>query len=150
MRVRRSLWSARRVAALGYGGTLAAAGLAFAVMGAPNIGGIATLLGVVGLVFGIHSFGRLGSDTTVRTSDARRKNLSNRTWLGGLAFGIGVIVLADGRLAAKPGERGIAAMDRVGSILLAAVAVGAGGMVALSARKRLAAEKGGRLSIEKG
>jgi hypothetical protein len=114
---------------------LLALGVGLAALGAAYMSAIATVLGLAALTHGIHTFGRLGTDTHAGAGVVRRRQLSNVMVLGALAFGLGVGVLADGRLG-----RALAASsspDLFAGVLVAAVAAGGGGIAALLARKRL-------------
>jgi drug/metabolite transporter (DMT)-like permease len=110
-------------------------GLGFASVGASQVAAVATLGGFIALIFGIHSFGRLGCEMAVGAQAAREKRLSNILVLGVLGLGLGVLLLADSRLSRSPLTD--PSLDRLGGILLATAAAAAGAIATLWARKRL-------------
>ena len=137
--------------ALAIGGALLALGLAFAALGAASTSAVVTLAGLVAVIHGIHTFGRIGTETRVSALVVHKARLSNAMVLGALTFGLGVVVLADGR--ASRAFAGSPSPDQVGGLLIALLAVGGGGVAVASARKRLqqlGSTERHRRAVEKG
>jgi hypothetical protein len=85
-----------RSALLLWGGGLLVLGISLVGVGAAAVGAAPLLAGLFNIVYGIHTYGRLGAEEeTPDGEDAARAARSSMAWTGGLTALAGVLVAAD-------------------------------------------------------
>jgi uncharacterized membrane protein HdeD (DUF308 family) len=115
------------------GGTLLLVGLAIVGTDSGGMGAVVALVGLVAIIYGIHAFGRLGSeDMTPGSAEAVARSSSKSQRI------LGLVVAAVGLAVAVAGYLGLAP---AGSIETAVIAFVAGGFWALRASMALSATK---------
>jgi uncharacterized membrane protein HdeD (DUF308 family) len=115
------------------GGTLLLVGLAIVGTDSGGMGAVVALVGLVAIIYGIHAFGRLGSeDMTPGSAEAVARSSSKSQRI------LGLVVAAVGLAVAVAGYLGLAP---AGSIETAVIAFVAGGFWALRASMALSSTK---------
>jgi hypothetical protein len=88
-----------RAALLVWGGAPLVVGLALVGVGAEEEGAALALAGLFNVIYGIHTFGRLGPDDAedeAGAADAARAAASSAVWTGALTLAAGLVVVIDG------------------------------------------------------